>query len=71
MRNQVMPIMSASGEMEIIQSPMYGIVADIVKNNKNLTPDLQNAIAKFIDFESTPRYSINTDFKLDDGTPEA
>lgn len=41
-------------ETEIVQSPMYGIIADLVKNNKNLTPDLQNAIARFIEIESTP-----------------
>lgn len=43
-----------SNNMEIIESPFIPIIADIVKNNKNLTPELQNAIAKFISYESTP-----------------
>lgn len=47
--------------MEIIQSPLHAIIADIVKNNKNLTPALQDAIARFIEIESTPKLSITMD----------
>ncbi len=45
-------------EMQIIQSPFMSIIADLAKNNKNLTPELQNVIARYLDCETTPKIII-------------
>jgi hypothetical protein len=49
------------GGLEIVESPFMQIIADIVKNNKNLTPALQNAIAKYLDYQSQPVITIRGD----------
>lgn len=49
---------------ELQLSPMYGIIADIVKNNHDLTDELQNAIAVFIEHESYPVMSIAAPVQL-------
>jgi hypothetical protein len=41
-------------DFEVIGSPMLEIIRDIVKNNTDLTPDLQNVIAKYLDVQSGP-----------------
>jgi hypothetical protein len=46
--------MVSNQDVTIIESPLLPIIADLVKNNKNLTPELQNAIARFISWESAP-----------------
>lgn len=40
--------------MEVVESPFIQIIADIVKNNKNLTPKLQDAIACFLTVQTPP-----------------
>lgn len=51
--------MNKLDRVEIIESPFVQIVADLAKNNKNLTPDLQNAIAQFISVQSAPIMKID------------
>lgn len=47
--------------MEYQPSPLLPIIADLAKNNKNLTPALQDAIATFINYEATtPQYSVSS-----------
>lgn len=55
-------VQSIMKSMEIVESPFMSIIADLAKNNKNLTPALQNAIAKFLELESTPKLVISRPF---------
>lgn len=45
--------------MEITESPFTAIIADIVKNNQNLTPKLQDAIADYLTVQISPRITFS------------
>jgi hypothetical protein len=45
--------------MTLIESPFTQIIADLAKNNKNLTPRLQDAIAQYLEYQVAPVYSID------------
>lgn len=49
-------------DFETIESPFMSIIADIVKNNKELTPELQNVIAKYLDCQVSPPLMITRPF---------
>lgn len=40
--------------MEIIESPFTQIIQDLVTNAKYITPELQKAIAQYINYQTTP-----------------
>ena len=40
--------------MEIVWLPYMTIIADLAKNNRDLTPKLQDVIAEYLSYQSQP-----------------
>lgn len=50
-----------SGDLTIIESPLLPIIKALAENNKNLSPALQDVIAKFLSVETMPKMIVRSD----------